>query len=120
MTVESFSRSISMKYGTRLRLNSGLLNLQSDSLRIVHYSCNIIVQNKIYIYIYIYTMLLICSLNQTNVSAHDSYIGLDTQHFFSVKLSIFSYPSVLTFVLGAEKIRLIEKVLLSTHNICFG
>ena len=27
---------------------------------------------------------------------------------------------VLTFVVGAQKNRLIEKVLLSTHNICFG
>ena len=33
---------------------------------------------------------------------------------------IFSYPSVLTYVLGAQKNRLIETVLLSTHNICFG
>ena len=40
--------------------------------------------------------------------------------FFSVKLLLFSYPSVLTYVLGAQKIRLIEAVLLSTHNICFG
>ena len=38
----------------------------------------------------------------------------------SVKLKIFSYPSILTFVLGAQKNRLIERVLLSTHNICFG
>ena len=40
--------------------------------------------------------------------------------FLSVKLSIFSYPSVLTYVLGAEKNRLIETVLLSTLNIFFG
>ena len=35
---------------------------------------------------------------------------------------IFSYPSVLTYVLGAKKNRLIETVLLSNHNknICFG
>ena len=39
---------------------------------------------------------------------------------FSIKLSIFSYPSVLTYVLGAQKNRLNETVLLSTHNICFG
>ena len=38
----------------------------------------------------------------------------------SMKLSIFSKPSVLTFVLGAQENRLIETVLLSTHNICFG
>ena len=33
---------------------------------------------------------------------------------------MFSYPSVLTYVLGAQKNRLIETVLLSTQNICFG
>ena len=33
---------------------------------------------------------------------------------------ILSCPSVLTYVLGAQKNRLIETVLLSTHNICFG
>ena len=38
----------------------------------------------------------------------------------SVKLQTFSYPSVLTYVLGAQKNCLIETVLLSTHNICFG
>ena len=37
----------------------------------------------------------------------------------SVKLLLFSYPSILTCVLGAQKNRLIETVLLSTHNICF-
>ena len=30
------------------------------------------------------------------------------------------YPSVLTYVLGAQKNRLIDTVLLSTHNINFG
>ena len=39
---------------------------------------------------------------------------------FSVKLRIFSYPSVLTVVLGAQNNHLIEAVLLNTHNICFG
>ena len=33
---------------------------------------------------------------------------------------ICSYPSVLIYVLGAQKNRLIETVLLSTRNICFG
>ena len=33
---------------------------------------------------------------------------------------MFSYPPVLIYVLGAQKNRLIETVLLSTHNICFG
>ena len=41
-------------------------------------------------------------------------------NFFSVKLSLFSYPEIQTYVLGAQKNRLIETVLLSTHNICFG
>ena len=38
----------------------------------------------------------------------------------SVKLWIFSYPLVVTYVLGAQKNRLIETALLSTHNTCFG
>ena len=33
---------------------------------------------------------------------------------------IFSDPSILPYVLGAQKNRLNEAVLLSTHNICFG
>ena len=37
----------------------------------------------------------------------------------SVKMLIFTYPSVLTCVLGAQKNGLIETVLLSTHNICY-
>ena len=44
--------------------------------------------------------------------------GLDKQNF-SVKMKAFSYPSVLIYVLGAQKNLLIEAVLLSTHNICF-
>ena len=47
-------------------------------------------------------------------------IGLDKKKSFSVKLSIVSYPSVLTYVLGAQKNRLIETVLLSTQTIYFG
>ena len=38
---------------------------------------------------------------------------------FSVKLQIFPYP-LITCVFGAQKNSLIETVLLSTHNICFG
>ena len=38
----------------------------------------------------------------------------------SIKLCLFSYPSVKTCVVGAQKNRLIEMVLLSTHNICLG
>ena len=33
------------------------------------------------------------------------------------KVLIFSYPLILTYVLGAQKNRLIETVLLSTHNM---
>ena len=47
-------------------------------------------------------------------------IGLDKQKKISVNLSIFSYPSFLTYILGAEKNHLIETVLLSTHYIYFG
>ena len=39
--------------------------------------------------------------------------------FFSVEVWIFSYPSVLTFVLGGQNNRLIETVLLSTQNKTF-
>ena len=46
-------------------------------------------------------------------------IGLDIQLFKRKTVNI-SYPSVLTCVLGAQKNRLIETDLLSTHNICFG
>ena len=40
--------------------------------------------------------------------------------FVSLKLKIFSYPLIATFVLGAQKNRLTETVLLSSHNIYFG
>ena len=46
-------------------------------------------------------------------------IGKDKKEL-NVKFLIFYYPSILTFALGAQKNRLIETVLLSTHNICFG
>ena len=36
------------------------------------------------------------------------------------KILNISYPSVLTYALGAQKNRLIETVLLSTNNIGFG
>ena len=48
------------------------------------------------------------------------FTDLDKQNCLNVKLKIFSYPFILTYVLGAQKNRLIETVLLSTHNICFG
>ena len=40
--------------------------------------------------------------------------------FLSVKLLIYSNNSVLAYVLGAQKNRLVETALLSTRNICFG
>ena len=46
-------------------------------------------------------------------------IAEDLAKFLWVKLRIFSYPSVLTYVLGAQKNHLNETVLLSTHNIYF-
>ena len=36
-----------------------------------------------------------------------------------LKIAFVPYPSILTCVLDAEKNRLIERVLFSTHNICF-
>ena len=47
-------------------------------------------------------------------------IAVGLAKFLCLKLCIFSYPSVLMYVLGAQKYRLNEMVLLSTHNICFG
>ena len=45
--------------------------------------------------------------------------GLDKQNFQRENAN-FSYPSVLTYVFGAQKNRLTETVLLSTQNIYFG
>ena len=47
-----------------------------------------------------------------------SYVKINT-FLSSVKLLIFSYPSISTRVLGAQKNRLDETVLLSTQSICF-
>ena len=46
-------------------------------------------------------------------------ISESTVYILSVKLKIFSYLSILKFVLGAQKNRL-DTVLLGTHNICFS
>ena len=45
-----------------------------------------------------------------------SIIGLDKNNFSAY----VSFQSILTYVLGAQKNRLIETVLLSHYNICFG
>ena len=47
-------------------------------------------------------------------------IGPVKQKNVSVKLRLFSYPSVKTCVLCAQKNHLIETFFLSAHNICFG
>ena len=39
---------------------------------------------------------------------------------FQCKIVIIFLPEVQTYVVGAQKNHLIETVLLSTHNICFG
>ena len=49
-------------------------------------------------------------------SGHSKFIVLATK-FLSLRLFIFS---VLSYVIGAQKNRLIETVLLSTSNIYFG
>ena len=48
-------------------------------------------------------------------TVHTVYINKKFQHKI---VNIFS--QLLAYVLGAQKNRLIETVLLSTHNICFG
>ena len=47
-------------------------------------------------------------------------IKVNVTKILQSKFVIFSYPSILTYVLGAQKNRLIETVLLSTQTICFG
>ena len=48
-----------------------------------------------------------------------NYIELYKPHFLGKTVNTF-LPSVLSYVLGAQKNLLIETFLLSTHNICFG
>ena len=50
------------------------------------------------------------------ISSH----SLRLAKILSVKLHLSTYSSAQTYVLGAHKNRLIETVLLSTHNIRFG
>ena len=58
------------------------------------------------------------NIHKANTFSTSSYVKINKN--FSVKLAIFSFPSVLTYVLCAQKNRLIEMVLLSTSNIYFG
>ena len=46
--------------------------------------------------------------------------GLDKNQIFQRKILNINLLISLTYVSGAQKNRLIEKVLLSTQNICFG
>ena len=58
---------------------------------------------------------------QVSVSHFASkFIGPDNEILVSFFFKLFSYLIIKTCVLGAQKKRLIETVLLSTNNICFG
>ena len=54
---------------------------------------------------------------QQKISLTSNYWGRNT---VVVKRVVFSYRSILSFVLGAQKNHLIQTVSLSTHNIWFG
>ena len=58
-----------------------------------------------------------CYITTVQSTNNAIIIGLDKQNFLNVKVKIFSYLSVLAYVLGAQKNRLTETVLLSTQNI---
>ena len=58
--------------------------------------------------------LYMAEINENRIISIAHYIGLNKQKFLRVKL----YPAVITYVLCAQKNRLIETILLSTHNIC--
>ena len=60
------------------------------------------------------------STEDENLENLKIYIGFRKTQFFERKSETFSYPSVLAYVLGAQKKHLIETVLLSTQNLCFG
>ena len=49
-------------------------------------------------------------------TTHTFHLGLNKN--FQRKIVIF-LPIILAYVLGAQKNRLVETVLLSTHNVCF-
>ena len=54
------------------------------------------------------------------LTCSDVIKGLGKPKKCRLEVQLFSYPSIQTHVLGAQKNRLIETVHLSTHNICFG
>ena len=59
---------------------------------------------------------------KTQMKCHiiGGHIGLKINKTFEHKIVKMFLPISLTYVLGAPKNHLIETVLLSTHNICFG
>ena len=65
-------------------------------------------------------------VNACPVGTYSNLTGLNGNYSFrlakltEVKLVLFSYPSIEINVFGSQKNRLVEKVLLSTDNICFG
>ena len=66
---------------------------------------------------FIHSKLRSSTINE--VPSKGMITSLDKQ-IFQRTIVIISYPSVFTYVLGAQKNHLIETFLLSTLNICFG
>ena len=66
------------------------------------------------------TLVIIVSSVDLSQDSQDLVSKLIIVCFSTSIIVIIFYPSVKTCVLGAQKNRLIETVLLSTHNICFG
>ena len=60
------------------------------------------------------------NLSSVFSTRYNSNLLSPSQKCLSVKLRTISCPSILTFVLVAQKNRLIETVLLSTQNIYFS
>ena len=58
-------------------------------------------------------------LEQNFVMIYKSF-GIFTRIIKAPKIALISFPTNLNMCLGAQKNRIIETVLLSTHNICFG
>ena len=59
---------------------------------------------------------------QVYYSLHHSGSSVTEDTFLSLQTvkNLISNPSIFTYVVGAQKNRLIETVLLNTHNRCFG
>ena len=67
------------------------------------------------------SVLLTFCMSNTKKTVNWNYIciGIDKQNFRRKILTIF-LPIIFSICFGCSKDRLIERVLLSTHNICFG